>query len=90
VLNHSFSLSECLARQFSVVQIPPHGSCKHVDSQMSPTVLQADNPNAFTTGNRIATFIMYLTDVELGGATAFPRLGAAVWPEKVGTKLKLK
>jgi len=71
------------------VRISPHGICKDVDSQSLP-VLQADNPNVFTTGNRIATFIMYLTDVELGGATAFPRLGAAVWPEKVGAKLKLR
>lgn len=33
-------------------------------------------------GNRIATFICYLTDVEAGGATVFNVVGARVVPEK--------
>lgn len=34
------------------------------------------------TGNRIATWLNYMSDVEAGGATAFPLLGVSVWPKK--------
>ncbi|XP_076051189.1 prolyl 4-hydroxylase subunit alpha-1 [Oratosquilla oratoria] len=34
------------------------------------------------TGNRIATFLFYMTDVEAGGATVFPHLGLSLWPRK--------
>jgi prolyl 4-hydroxylase len=34
------------------------------------------------TGNRIATFLNYMSDVEAGGATVFPALGVTVWPKK--------
>ncbi|XP_013402652.1 prolyl 4-hydroxylase subunit alpha-1 [Lingula anatina] len=33
-------------------------------------------------GNRIATVLFYMTDVEAGGATVFPKLGVKVFPKK--------
>ncbi|XP_071488036.1 prolyl 4-hydroxylase subunit alpha-1-like isoform X3 [Diadema antillarum] len=40
-------------------------------------------PNAYHgIGNRIATMLFYLSDVEAGGATVFTRVGARVRPEK--------
>ncbi|OQV15947.1 Prolyl 4-hydroxylase subunit alpha-2 [Hypsibius exemplaris] len=40
---------------------------------------------AFTSlgmGNRVATFLLYMTDVEAGGGTVFPRLNLSLWPKK--------
>lgn len=34
------------------------------------------------TGNRIATFLFYMSDVEAGGATVFPHINIALWPKK--------
>jgi len=33
-------------------------------------------------GDRMATFMFYLSDVIKGGATAFPKLGVSVFPER--------
>ncbi|CAL8399082.1 unnamed protein product [Boreogadus saida] len=44
-----------------------------------------DEPDAFKrlgTGNRVATFLNYMSDVEAGGATVFPDFGAAIRPKK--------
>ncbi|XP_029107103.1 prolyl 4-hydroxylase subunit alpha-1b isoform X1 [Scleropages formosus] len=44
-----------------------------------------DEPDAFKelgTGNRIATWLFYMSNVTAGGATVFPDVGAAVWPIK--------
>jgi len=41
--------------------------------------------NAFKdlgSGNRIATWLFYESDVELGGATVFPSAGLTLWPKK--------
>ncbi|PRD25225.1 UNVERIFIED_CONTAM: Prolyl 4-hydroxylase subunit alpha-1 [Trichonephila clavipes] len=34
-------------------------------------------------GNRVATWLTYMSDVNGGGATVFPRLNITVWPKKV-------
>ncbi|XP_053197610.1 prolyl 4-hydroxylase subunit alpha-1a [Scomber japonicus] len=44
-----------------------------------------DEPDAFEelgTGNRIATWLLYMSDVQAGGATVFTDIGASVWPIK--------
>ena len=47
---------------------------------LAMSIENKDNP--YITGDRLATFMIYLSDVARGGRTAFPRLGVAVPPKK--------
>ncbi|XP_075217847.1 prolyl 4-hydroxylase subunit alpha-1-like isoform X2 [Lycorma delicatula] len=55
----------------------------HVD-YLKPEV--KEKFNARGTGDRIATVLFYMSNVNQGGATVFPSLNMSVWPEK-GTAL---
>ncbi|XP_006888152.1 PREDICTED: prolyl 4-hydroxylase subunit alpha-2 isoform X1 [Elephantulus edwardii] len=55
-------------------QYEPHFDFSRSDEQ--------DVFKSLGTGNRVATFLNYMSDVEAGGATVFPDLGAAIWPKK--------
>ncbi len=48
-------------------------------------MFQREERHAFEnlgTGNRIATWLFYESDVAQGGATVFPTLGIGLWPVK--------
>lgn len=48
-------------------------------------LFQKEEVNAFQDlnwGNRIATWLFYMSDVEAGGATVFPVLNVSLWPKK--------
>ncbi|XP_071515028.1 prolyl 4-hydroxylase subunit alpha-2-like [Panulirus ornatus] len=59
----------------------PHHDYLLVD-KTEKQLLQNIHPRELLMGDRMATFMFYLSDVTRGGATAFPRLGTAIWPSK--------
>ncbi|XP_037804600.1 prolyl 4-hydroxylase subunit alpha-2-like [Penaeus monodon] len=54
----------------------------HTDYLMVSPDPRAYTPWEHFMGDRYATFMVYLSDVEAGGATVFPRAGVTIWPKR--------
>jgi len=54
----------------------------HTDHLMNNPDPSTYTPWELFIGDRIATLMVYLSDVDYGGATVFPRAGVTLWPEK--------
>ncbi|XP_003745760.1 prolyl 4-hydroxylase subunit alpha-1 [Galendromus occidentalis] len=92
--NHDHEVVERLSFRFEYLtglthltaeelQVVNYGIGGHYEAHFD--FARRDEKDAFKqlgTGNRIATWINYMSDVKAGGATVFPRLGLTVWPEK--------
>lgn len=64
-------------------QVQNYGLAGHYDPHFDfSRDLQNSTLGRLGTGNRIATVLLYMTDVEAGGATVFPYVGARVMPKK--------
>lgn len=65
------------------LQVVNYGIGGHYEAHFD--FARREEKNAFKnlgTGNRIATWLNYMSDVEAGGATVFPALGVSLWPTK--------
>ncbi len=65
------------------LQVVNYGIGGHYDAHYD--FARKEETNAFknlNTGNRIATWLNYMSDVEAGGATVFPELKVTLWPQK--------
>lgn len=64
-------------------QVQNYGLAGHYDPHFDfSRDLENSSLGQLGTGNRIATILLYMTDVEAGGATVFPYVGARVKPKK--------
>lgn len=64
-------------------QVQNYGLAGHYDPHFDfSRDLENSTLGQLGTGNRIATVLLYMTDVEAGGATVFPYVGARVKPKK--------
>jgi prolyl 4-hydroxylase len=79
-IEHIIGLTTETAEELQVVN---YGIGGHYDTHFD--FARKEETNAFKnlgTGNRIATWMFYMSHVEAGGATVFPELGVTIWPEK--------
>nr|XP_015205037.1 PREDICTED: prolyl 4-hydroxylase subunit alpha-2-like isoform X3 [Lepisosteus oculatus] len=67
------------------LQVANYGIGGHYEPHYDFPRMHVNDSNYKTNGNRIATFLNYMSDVEFGGATVFPDVGAAVQPIKFQT-----
>lgn len=64
-------------------QVQNYGLAGHYDPHFDfSRDLKNSTLGQLGTGNRIATVLLYMSDVEAGGATVFPYVGARVMPSK--------
>jgi len=79
--------------EYEHLQVANYGIGGHYQSHQDPMFVykepdfivysvQEKKMPPYPTGDRLATFMMYLSDVAKGGSTAFPRLGVAIKPQK--------
>jgi len=79
--------------EYEHLQVANYGIGGHYQSHQDPMFVykepdfvvysvQEKNMDPYPTGDRLATLMMYLSDVAKGGSTAFPRLGVAIKPQK--------
>lgn len=79
-VEHLSALTTATAEELQVVN---YGIGGHYEPHFD--FARREETNAFKslgTGNRIATVLFYMSDVAQGGATVFPSLKLALWPEK--------
>ena len=87
-------MKEGKVEEFEYLQIANYGIGGHYGCHQDPMFvykepwdqlpksLNKDNADIYITGDRMSTFMLYLSDVPRGGFTAFPRLGVSVPPTK--------
>ncbi|KAM7242180.1 hypothetical protein CapIbe_006651 [Capra ibex] len=65
------------------LQVADYGIGGHYEPHVDSFLDFDSNPLEFiVTGNRVATFMNYMNDVEAGRATLFPYLGTMISPKK--------
>ncbi|KAK3708857.1 hypothetical protein QZH41_016282, partial [Actinostola sp. cb2023] len=64
------------------LQVVNYGIGGHYEPHYDFAREEEDKFTSLGTGNRIATFLAYLSDVESGGGTVFTRVGTVIWPSK--------
>ena len=77
--------------EYEYLQIGSYGTGGYYDAHQDPLYVYKDDKfiassveaeESYPTGDRMSTLMLYLSDVRLGGRTAFPRLGVSVAPER--------
>ncbi|ODM93091.1 Prolyl 4-hydroxylase subunit alpha-2, partial [Orchesella cincta] len=82
IVHRATKLHPWASKSAEELQISCYGSVggyyvPHLDTLINPGVPLPSEMDDWKKGDRVATIMFYLSDVELGGGTAFPRLGIA-------------